>query len=219
MNTLTGKRIPIRVGSADKIINVKKLIWESEGIPTELQKLLFGGKQLEGDHTVSDYKIVKGSTLHLLVHSTEGMHFSVETHTDRTLTLEVDSFDSIKSVKNKIQETEGIPADQQRLTFKGMDLQDDRILSDYNIRNGTSLKLDLWPIGSRENMNIGVKTLTGKTINVKMRASDTVEMLKEKIYNKEGMPTGHQNLIVVEESLKMAPSCLIMVYQIGQLFI
>ena len=190
MNTLTEKRISIRVGSADTITNVKKLIWESEGIPTELQKLIFGGKQLEDDHTVTDYKIVEGSTLHLLIHSTEGMQISVETHTDRTLTLEVESFDSIKSVKNKIKDTEGIPAGQQRLTFKEMDLQDDRILSDYNIQNGTSLNLDLWPVGSnsREIMNICVKTIVGKTIVFDMVASNTVETFKEKIYNKVELP-------------------------------
>lgn len=73
MNTLTGKRISIHVGFRDTITNVKKLIWESEGIPTELQKLIFGGKQLEDDHTVSDYKIVEGSIVHPLVQSAGSM--------------------------------------------------------------------------------------------------------------------------------------------------
>ena len=112
---------------------------------------------------------------------------SVETHTDKTLTLEVEPFNRVLSVKDKIQEAEGIPACQQRLTFKGMDLQEDRILSDYNIQNGTSLNMDLQPLGSdsRETIKICVKKLNSNTIILEMGASDTVEMLKEEISNKD----------------------------------
>eukprot|EP01091_Cochliopodium_minus_P003494 TRINITY_DN13416_c0_g1_i1.p1 TRINITY_DN13416_c0_g1~~TRINITY_DN13416_c0_g1_i1.p1 ORF type:complete len:158 (+),score=40.82 TRINITY_DN13416_c0_g1_i1:36-476(+) len=67
VKTMTGKTITIETSLQNTINQVEESIQDKEGIPPGQQKLIYAGKDLEDDTTLSENGIEEESTLHLLL--------------------------------------------------------------------------------------------------------------------------------------------------------
>ena len=91
--------------------------------------------------------------LSMLCMNASAMQIFVKTLTGKHITLEVEPGDYISTVKTKIQEKEGIPPDQQRLTYQGKLLENDNeTLADHNVQKDSTLILTLRLPGTAENL-------------------------------------------------------------------
>lgn len=189
---IKGKNVSLDVEASDSILNIKEKIQEKEGIPPSEQKIFFNGILLEDHKALSYYYVKKDSTLHLITLSLDLSNIIfVKTVDGRTFTFMVEPSDTIKSVKEKIEE-KGIPQNVQKLFYHGKQLENNytTIANNY-IQNLSTLHLDI--ITYKQKI-IYIKALNGNIITIDIRPSDTILNIKEKIHEKGGIPANEQEL-------------------------
>lgn len=105
--------------------------------------IVFGGRKLSDHEILRERGLQDGSTVDLVLKLQGGMKIYVKTLTGKTLTIEIEPTQLIEDLKFKIQDTEGIPVDQQRLIFLGKQLTDHRTCEEFGIEQDACIHLVL----------------------------------------------------------------------------
>ena len=118
----------------------------------------------------------------------------------KSIKLEMKRSDTIKQMKTKIQNIAGFPENTLNLVFKGRGLREDGLtLGECDIKKGSEIHFYVRP---QRHMQIFVRNLQGKTLTFdKIEPSDTIHVLKQRIHEKEGLPTHKQRLVFIGKEL------------------
>eukprot|EP01084_Bolivina_argentea_P025277 47004_1 len=203
----TGKTISLDINPNVNIKQIKSNIADKESFTLHQQLLIFAGKKLENDKTLLDYQIKEQCTLMLVIRSSPNskhiiekdesltndaaIQLIVKTLTGKTLTLNAEESDTVKTIKIKIENIENIPMEQQRLIFSKKTLENDKLLSYYQIKTNSILHLvsKFKPLKSREN---SIPNMCAVTENIKDNWSEYMRLLNN--INWKNIPSSYNDI-------------------------
>ncbi|KAF0533344.1 ubiquitin C [Gigaspora margarita] len=160
-------KFPLNVESSDTIDNVKSKIFSILGIQDDLS-LILAGQLLKDKQTLSDYNIQNRFIIYSCIALSR---IFIKVPAGKTFHLGARPFDTIGCIKLEIQTLKKCQfkiktQDQQRLIFTGVQLNDSRALSDYDIPNNATLYL-LLRLRGRGNFNLNLFQDLTKSVIVK----------------------------------------------------
>ena len=187
-----GRLSTLRVKPIDSISEVKQKIQDMTDVPPHKQILTFAGKELEDGCTISDYNIRNKSAINF-VKKIE-VYVVTQQCTQERMTLELRPMGTVRSVKDEIRVKTNISPCQQVLELDGRQLHDLLPLNYANIKNESTLFLNVA-------VRIFVRMSTGSEVMLNLFTSNTIMNVKEIIQFSEDIPCDLQYLFFHDEHL------------------
>uniref|UniRef100_A0A7S3J236 Ubiquitin-like domain-containing protein n=1 Tax=Euplotes harpa TaxID=151035 RepID=A0A7S3J236_9SPIT len=120
------------------------MIQDCEGIPPDQQRLIFGGKQLEDEITLSEYYVTDGSVIHLVLRLRGGGGLNLRNMVSGFQTTIEVNFETatLLDVKQRISRNLGVSDKKLKLFYENKKLEkaDDETLKNAGIKEGTILE-------------------------------------------------------------------------------
>lgn len=143
---LDGTSLSLRVNPHDTVGSLKVMIQSRLGVPpTRQQLVVVSGDQkrtLDVDSSsVSSFGLRSGSRISLLLKEPPTTQVFLKNLSGKLSTYDVKPDESVKEMKQKVQAREGLQASQQRLLFQSREMMDQNNLSDYGVKDHSTIDL------------------------------------------------------------------------------
>ncbi|KAG5247359.1 polyubiquitin [Salix suchowensis] len=172
------KSVVVEARTYDTVQNIKAVILEKEQILPHQYNLICAGEVLEDHRILASLNLQTDPTLLLVFNPKDVLSFSVITPAGETLKLKVKLLYSVSEVKAIIGGVIGVP-----------DTEDSNSLACYNLQEESVLEM------SPHTFQVFVKAWSGKTITLNVHHRDTVQDVKDKIFQKLGGPGYCQSIV------------------------
>lgn len=160
-------------------------------------QLIFEGARLVGNSYLGDLEISDGSLLHLAKISDAAILVHLQNSSGAYFDLRLKPSMKIEDLKKMIHSKRDYPVEHQDLKFNTTILQDDLCLHEYDVVSGATLDIVL--------IDYAIKiydSVRKKDIFIKIKASDTVKKVKEKLIIVVGVQSEDQSLSLRDEILQ-----------------
>lgn len=190
LRTPSGLTGPVEVSIDNNVSILQNLAHIHSRIPPHLQCLRYDGRPIDNYKRIGYYSIPNGAIIDVELRDYELMVF-IKTLTGQTITVRVRPRDTVRDVKQKIFEQEGIPVDRQRMIFVGEQLNDNHRLLDYRIEHESAVHL---VFRSGQCFQIFVRTMNDRTMVFECQPTTTIERIKERVRDRESLHIDIQQL-------------------------
>ena len=215
---LNGRSFPLEYNTSNTIGMIKAMIHDEMSIDVDKQHLVFAAQRLDDGKTLSDYDIKQGDVIHLAVKQGGSLPLSqigegkifIKAPFHASMRVDVHKNDTIATVWTKVQRIladptadeqaefpEFIPHEQE-LMFAGKRLNNKQVLGELGIKDGDTLNLR-FTLSLEE---IVIKTFSGNSFTVQVTPNDTVETVKTKICERQGISPESQKIIYTGRELE-----------------
>lgn len=199
IKTLTGQTITVRVTPRDTVGDVKRKIFEQEGIPVDKQRMIFVGEQLNDNHRLLDYRIEHESAVHLVFRSGQCFQIFVRTLNGRTMVFECQPLNTVERIKERIRNHEGLHIDIQQLSFEGRVLENQSTLQECGLQHNAIIDLAL---EQGRNTQIFVSLPGNDILSLWVNGEHTVAQLKQQIAERKNIPANVQDIFFARQKLE-----------------
>jgi ubiquitin C len=138
VQTLTGKTMTVSVLDITSVLGLKQKLESLHGFPTDAQRLIYAGHNMDDMKLLTSYGIGPYSKVHLVLRNgnrndDDDFQVFVKTTTGKIFPIRVMSTTTVSELKQKIKDKEGFPVDQQRVIHRGTEMNDNNTLDKYNV--------------------------------------------------------------------------------------
>lgn len=206
----------IEVSPQEPVLEIKSKVEQLLGIPVSSQILSVSELELIDGLDMEDYPIITdGTKIHLAINYSNKIHIIIK-FAARQISIDVDTTETVRSLKEKIHIINGTPIKKMILFFSGIEMEEDfRNLSEYGIHEFSEIVVLIKTTGRvvadppSRRLHLVVQTssslLNSARIPLETKDSSSINELRELLVGRKILP--EDDYIFIHKQRIMRENC------------